>query len=219
MLPHPSHPLPIVLAAVLSIFPSPSHGDTRDTLIHMNPAQVLVESLSKEFEEIGLSEKRIRTDVELKLRLAGLRVSDDADCYLYVNVTNVKTDNLFAYSISIEARQQALLRAEAFLNLKWAEDRKAAMLFWQDFGEGEGQLDTEFLFNLSFSEVVTTWRRGVTGVIGVSKNPRKTIRDAVKDLTDEFLNEYLAEKQQREQAEEALRRLEAERAEPPGHQD
>jgi len=167
----------------------------------------------------GCRREELRTYVELKLRLAGLRVSDDDDCYLYINITNVKTDTLFAYSISIEARQQAKLRAEAFLILKWTEDRKAAILLWEDTGEGEEQLDTEFLFNLSFSEVVTTWRRGVIGVIGVSKNPGKTIRDAVKDLADEFLNEYLAEKQQREQAEEALRRLEAERAEPPGHQD
>lgn len=85
------------------------------SLTGINSIFVLVERLPNGAKKLALSEEIIQTDVELKLRLAGLRVVTMAESvnlpgspYLYVNL-NV-TSGAEAASIDISLHQDATLQ-------------------------------------------------------------------------------------------------------------
>jgi hypothetical protein len=85
------------------------------TLQGISTVFVLVESLPDGAKVLGLSGDTIQTDVELKLRLAGMRVVTEEEGvklpggpYLYVRIT--LTDNAVAASIEVELVQSALLQ-------------------------------------------------------------------------------------------------------------
>jgi hypothetical protein len=62
---------------------------TRRSLVGLSSVAVVIEDLRAAATEVGLTEEAIRTDVELKLRLAGMRIDPAASEYLYVNVNVV----------------------------------------------------------------------------------------------------------------------------------
>lgn len=73
---------------------------------------VVVEQLDKGLENLGLSPDEIKTDVELKLQRAGIKVSQDAMSYLYVYVSaywHSKSPEIVAINISLDFRQFVLL--------------------------------------------------------------------------------------------------------------
>jgi hypothetical protein len=80
---------------------------TRQSLVHISSLDVVIEGLPSGASRIGLTKEVIQTDVELKLRLAGIHVGSQALQYLYVN-TNVSND-ASAASFIIELRQPATL--------------------------------------------------------------------------------------------------------------
>jgi len=87
---------------------------SRATLQGITAVAVVVESLDDDAKKIGLTEEAIRTDVELKLRLAGMRIVTQDDLltlpgapYLYVSVTVLPPE---AGCISVELNQSAVLR-------------------------------------------------------------------------------------------------------------
>src|SRR5690349_16556496 len=102
-----------VLAALVLLFatgtsPLVGQGDneyTRKTLAGLTGVYVSVENIPDEAQHDGLDTTRIRTDVELKLRQAGITVltrpewlSTAAAPYLYVNVQAIKNPtHLYAY--------------------------------------------------------------------------------------------------------------------------
>ena len=128
---------------------------------------MLVENLGGDAEENGLHRSDIQMDVELKLRLAGIKVlteeeslNDPSHVYLYVNVL-VKVDKtppvsgLVAYNISCELKQYVSLVRDP-----------------------------------SVVRTATTWDTGGLGLIG--KDKLRNIRNYVKDQVDHFLNAYLS---------------------------
>jgi hypothetical protein len=80
------------------------------SLMGLNTVKVAVETLPPGAAKLGLTEEAIQTDVELKLRLAGMRVVNtvafDTEV-LYVNV-NATSDGR-AVSIAVELQQGARL--------------------------------------------------------------------------------------------------------------
>lgn len=85
---------------------------TRRSLKGLEGVRVLVESLSAEAERDGLNETTIQTDVELKLRQAGIRVlTKETGPYLYISVNaSLQTDfRLYAFAISVEFNQSVRL--------------------------------------------------------------------------------------------------------------
>jgi hypothetical protein len=110
----------------------------------------------------GLTEATIRTDVELKLRQAGLHVlakpvETDFAIVLVSILSIERSTGGFAYSIKLEIAQRVRL------------DR-----------EPRAQVAGK------------TWgARDVVGVVGTDRFVQ-VIRENVKDMTDEFLNAYLA---------------------------
>ena len=86
----------------------------RKTLGGLKEVHVLIEEIQPEFEQDGLSDKQLKTDVELRLRKAGIRVTDSAIAPdVYVNVNIVRLDSpcplAFAFSINIEFNQLVIL--------------------------------------------------------------------------------------------------------------
>lgn len=89
---------------------------TRQSLKGLTTMAVVIEVLSPAAEQIGLTNTDLQTDAELKLRLAGIRVSTEdrlltaARPYLYVNVNvGMSPAKLVVYSISITFNQNAQL--------------------------------------------------------------------------------------------------------------
>ena len=112
----------------------------------------------------GLDTTQIRTDVELKLRQAGItvltrqeRLSTAAAPYLYVNVQAIKSRaNVYAFSANVELLQRVTL-----------------------------------VRNPAMSIPATTW--SATCIIGgVGSQKVGSVREHVRDLTDQFINAYLA---------------------------
>ena len=132
---------------------------------------VAIEGLKPGIEEAGVRTENIQTDVELKLRLAGIKVLTEEERleelgkpFLYVNVNCEKSElgfHFYLYSISIELMQKIILVRE--------------------------------LVALDFERpayYATTWRTRTAGLSGANKVV--AIRDIVKDMVDEFINDYLS---------------------------
>jgi type IV pilus biogenesis protein CpaD/CtpE len=84
-------PLTWLLAGLLASCAAPAAaGDSQDdrvTLTGLTPISVVVEELSPVAQKNGLTSAALQTDVERRLRQAGISLTPDADAYLYVHVT------------------------------------------------------------------------------------------------------------------------------------
>lgn len=140
---------------------------SRETLRGLLGIGVAVEDLSPDAKKHGLTEERIKTDVELRLRTAGIKVLTDEERlktpgspYLYVNVgtMNVGTrgnHGLYSIALMVDLVQEVSLER-----------------------------------NPSIKTLASTWRSGGVGAVGELNLSQ--IRGAVKDKVDEFINAYLA---------------------------
>src|SRR6266487_6788482 len=161
-----------VLALLSATLASPlvGQGDnssSRQTLAGLRGVYVDVELKTDEAQRSGLTEVKLRTDVELKLRQAGIKVvafEETGDTLglptLFVGVSAVplKTlGGLYAISVTVDIFQPiALVR------------------------------------NPSTVAVGETWQAaGVCGAAGAD-NVEEIARKAVRDMTDQFINAYLA---------------------------
>ena len=99
----------IILFAIAQVSPlfADDNEYTRQSLSGLTSLDVVVEDLPAGATKIGLTKDAIRTDVELKLRLAGMRVTTQFMEYLYIVVT-VADDADGAY-IKVELQQPVTL--------------------------------------------------------------------------------------------------------------
>lgn len=94
-----------LLILALFLFAAKATGATL-SLKGVKSLDVVVEDLHQAAEELGLSKETIKTDVELRLRRAGFRVSSEETGYLYVNVIVLKVRaGYFAVAINLEFNQ------------------------------------------------------------------------------------------------------------------
>lgn len=115
-------------------------------------------------KEHGLTEGQIKTDTEIKLRAAGIRVIPTIEelrkeagkpwLYIAVNTSYKPTLRFFSFSIDIKLQQQVRLERNPTVIIS-----------------------------------ATTWATGSTGAVG--ENDVQQIRGFVKDLVDKFINAYL----------------------------
>jgi hypothetical protein len=122
---------------------------------------VMIEDLSQELEQDGVTESHLQTDVERRLRKAGIRVLTDAQWqeapespYLYVRVTAAKRAyGLYGYAISVHLKQVVVLTRDPGIRL-----------------------------------FAATWETGGVGTIG-AMNVRG-LRQSVTAYVDEFITAY-----------------------------
>jgi len=135
----------------------------RDTLKGIKGVFVLVE-IDEEIVKNHLTEGMIMTDVELKLRLAGIAIpskeewlKESGSPYLYVGLNAAKIGQLgYSYKVHVGLRQQVFLRRAVIL-----------------------------IFDSPFAE---TWS---VGALGFAKE-MQGIRDGTKNMVDMFINAYLS---------------------------
>jgi len=137
---------------------------SRETLRGLNGVYVAVEDLEPEIERLGLTKNQIQTDVELKLRLAGIKVLTGEEWrrekgrpYLYIQVRVLESSlsGLFHLNINIEFSQNVrLIRDPSIITLG------------------------------------STW--GVDAVGEVGRKKIYQIRNHIKDLLDKFINAWLS---------------------------
>src|ERR1051326_4291773 len=106
--------LALLFLAVVSPLVGQADDETsRATLVGLPGVYVLVETVADEAQRDGLDTLQVRTDVEVKLRQAGIRVLSKEEWlstagapYLYVNIQTAKNNlRLYAVSVSIDLRQ------------------------------------------------------------------------------------------------------------------
>jgi hypothetical protein len=165
-----------IVALALSLIPfswgptvaaqSPASG-ARESLKGLPGLFVLVEHLNPDAERDGLTDDVIRTAVEQRLRLAGIRVlanseelfaSNPATAYLYINVQaergQMAGSNLYVYRIDVELNQ-------------WLQSQ------------------------VTGSEIPgVTWHRGALGT--ARANNIRDLHHITLSLTDQFINDFLA---------------------------
>jgi hypothetical protein len=138
---------------------------SRKTLAGLNGVFVWVGPVEDELQRNGLDTIQIRTDVELKLRQAGIPVRAEEQPspgvhapILYINLNALKSPDVPQYSfyVALQVGQEACLTRNPALTLR-----------------------------------ATTWSSGTFGTVGQSKLG-SFVRDKIRDLTDRFINAYLA---------------------------
>ncbi len=134
------------------------------SLIGVKSIYVLVEGLKEDAKSAGLTEEQLKTDIELKLQLAGIKVNsreeslaskDGAHIYVNINTFGDKGSPFIMYHASLVFTQRVTVLRSPFTTV---------------FG--------------------TTWSKGAVGIRSRSKFP-ETAQQAVKELVDIFLNNYL----------------------------
>jgi len=160
---------PSVMAlAFMLVHVSPALSDSpreRATLAGLTGVGVVVEAMDPDAEKDGLTTSTLRTEVELKLRQAGIRVLTEAERavapgspFLYLRVATMKSDGVgvYIYNITLELVQEVRLTR-----------------------------------NPAITMLATTWRVG--GFLGIIQHRNLSqVRESVRDVMDQFLNAYLA---------------------------
>jgi hypothetical protein len=138
----------------------------RATLRGLSGVGVLIEQLAPEIEREGLIKNQLQIEVELKLKMAGIKVLTKEEClktpgepYLYINinVNTAKTESdIYPYSIDVLLMQKvSLLR-----------DPKQ-------------------------TTYAVTWSTG--GVGSIEKSILSQLRGSVEEMVDLFIKTYLSE--------------------------
>jgi hypothetical protein len=103
----------LVFLCALILWATPSAASdtegTRATLEGIRAVTVVMEPLERAVEQAGLTTAQVQTDVELRLRKAGIRVDSSATAYLYVNVNVMESNGGFAANVDVQLNQRAVL--------------------------------------------------------------------------------------------------------------
>lgn len=137
-----------------------------DTLKGIQGVGAVVENLRSDIEAAGLHGADVRTDVELKLRVAGIKVLTNGEALkqpgfpqLYVNISIMvgqgPISGIAAYNLSVALKQGVILATDSSINT-WT----------------------------------STWQSDAVGYSGAGMLPK--LRDNIKDMVDKFINAYLS---------------------------
>jgi hypothetical protein len=141
--------------------------DQRESLRGLKALKVVIESIPLEIERLGLTRKDIQSDVETKLRKAGIKVlpayKPPSMTTLYVNVHTLipsQAKTIVVYSINIMLFENAYLKRDAGTVGDLKEVRAA------------------------------DWMKATVGLIGVTNVSQ--IRKKVEEQVNKFISDYLA---------------------------
>lgn len=161
----------LALAFSLFFFFSPGKSlplSSMESLKGLKGVEVLIEELTPDLENLNLTMIQIQSEVELKLRKAGVQVLPREENekiqplrkpYLYIRINSARLSprkESIVFNIGIALNQQVTIR---------------------------GQADSKKCF------FAPTWYTSIVGAAG-RKNTQE-IMDAIQDLTDKFIDAYL----------------------------
>jgi len=152
----------IVLGGGAPVFAGDSESN-RTTLRGLSGIYVLVESLGPETERARLTQAQLQTDVELRLRRAGIKVLTEqetlltpAAAYLYVDITSFHAQRGYTLFVTVALRQAVILMRDP-----------------------------------SIVTLAETWSVSWLGK-GHPGSFVKDVREKIADAVDQFMNAYLA---------------------------
>jgi hypothetical protein len=160
-----------------------SFNDTqksRETLRGVTPVYVVIEGITPELEQSGLSAKQLKADAEIQLRKAGINViskmekRESPESYpagLYVRINSLKSDMLksgfdidyYAINISVDLIQRCLPLTEK-------------------------NIDSSYVY--SHSALACTW--STSNIYLAGEERIGNIRDCVKELVVHFIDAYVS---------------------------
>jgi len=122
--------------------------------------------------EVGLSERQLQADVELRLRKAGLHVKDVND--------PITIENLWAYEVTPSLDVLVSIVGRDDLKGVFAAEVNVRLKRMGKFGKDHSQ-----------SIFAAVWSDGITSILGKDML-EQGIRRQMADLVDRFINDYLA---------------------------
>ncbi len=135
---------------------------SRQSLRDLTGVFVLVDKLLPDAEQDGLSSSQIQTDVEQRLKTAGIKVLTMEEMLkapgmptLYVDVNTLKRQDAYSYSIEVILQQNVRL------------ERDSRVLF-----------------------IAPTWKIGAVGWVGATNINQ--IRNGISDMLDRFITAYIS---------------------------
>lgn len=139
------------------------------SLYSLDGVLIVIEDIQWDTDGLFLNREQIKTDIELKLRAANIRILDEKEHsqahgqpYLRLNITPIALpDNSICMSYQLELKQSMFL------------DR---------------QLDTAERMPTGYLPA-TTWEKG--GIIFCHQSNNRMIRDCIKDKVDMLVNDFL----------------------------
>jgi hypothetical protein len=122
----------VLLLALASSYPALAADESveRQTLKGIKTVAVQVEALRPEVESDGLTQAQIKTDVEQRLREAGIQVNDAATATLIVNVNAVLVGQgapVYAVSAHVDFEQDVVVRGLDATACTWSIGGMAAV--------------------------------------------------------------------------------------------
>jgi hypothetical protein len=138
-----------------------------NSLIGIKGVYVIVSSLYPEVEEAGLTNSQIQSDVELKLRLAGIKV------------LNYELKKMIK-----ETGEITLTKPAVFIYVTSRKGLQGAIVYNISC---ELQQTVILVRNPSIETYATTWNDSALDVGSI-----KDMRELIKDVVDKFINAYLA---------------------------
>lgn len=84
----------------------------RSALRGVAATSVVIEPLDADARNVGLTEDQLRADVELRLRKAGVQISDNSTSFLYVNVTDFRSaacGGIYALDVEVKFNRIATI--------------------------------------------------------------------------------------------------------------
>jgi len=158
-----------LIALILVVFlllPGVSQALTYDqwALIWLKGVMVWVKNIDPKIVPLGLTQEQVKTDVELRLRKAGIRVLTEKECRATMG------HPYLSVSISIS-------------EIKISNDRVGYA-----YGIGVNLYETVMLAR-GFEAIGSIWSVSSIGAFGKDANP---IPGSINDIVDKFINDYLA---------------------------
>jgi hypothetical protein len=137
----------------------------RASLKGIKGVRVSIERLEHEVKEVGLTEDMILTDVELRLRKAGIRV--------FTKEESDKIPGTPFLNVSINTMENKVLNAHlTCINVKLYQE-------------------VYLVRDVSIKTTARTWSAEACGIVPNIVN-KKEVREKIADLVDIFINTYLA---------------------------
>ena len=156
----------IILSSSISYAADDAYS--RESLRNLEGVEVLVGiEKSTSITKLKLTKRQLRTDAELKLRLAGINVIPAEELsyshgipmlYIGLNIISNKDESLYVYGSRAEFTQAVTLYRE----------------------------------NHVLHPTAITWDSVAIGFITGSSNPEETMRESLKNHIDRFINAYLS---------------------------
>jgi len=164
----------LIILFLVSSISTLSAGNMRnvDALKGMSGVRVLI-AFGDDTSQLGPIEDTLRTDIEVKLRTAGIKVYDKEAMDKEDNAKNLVIPIL---KVIVDGN---------CVNLHTGEQICAYDI------ELDVMQITRLYHDQKLISQAITWSRGAVGLFDEDDPVAQLIRDTFKDLTDEFINDYL----------------------------